>query len=122
MYKHLFKYSVFVITILTANLLTNVFSDYLVDYKNNYKPLTFTLVAMGIIVVVFYPLFSKMEDWVNSLSKHMIKSGKSFGGKYLGLFLIFFTSLFILMFFYAHMWYHINIVKLIFNGSIFNYF
>ncbi len=122
MYKHLFKYTVIIITILTANLLTSWISDYFISYKNHYKPLTFTFAAMGIIVVVFYPLFTKMEEFVNKLSKHMIKGGKSLGGKVLGLFLIFIIAILVLTYFYSRMWYEIDLLVLIFNGTIFDYF
>jgi len=77
MYRYFFRFVVTIVTILTANLLTNAISDYMISYKNHVKPLTFTLIAMGIIVVVFYPLFTKMEGWVKSLSVRVIKSGKS---------------------------------------------
>jgi hypothetical protein len=38
-------------------------------------------------------------------------------GKYLGLLFMFLAGLFILMCFYAHMWYGINVVKMIFSGG-----
>jgi hypothetical protein len=57
MYRFFFRFVVTTLTILTANLLTTAISDYMITYKNHVKPLTFTLFAMGIIVVVFYPLF-----------------------------------------------------------------
>jgi len=121
MYRYFFRFVVTIVTILTANLLTNAISDYMISYKNHVKPLTFTLIAMGIIVVVFYPLFTKMEEWVKSLSVRVIKSGKSLAGKYLGLTLAFLAALTVLCYFYAKMWYHIDLAKALVNGSIGNY-
>jgi hypothetical protein len=86
------------------------------------KPVTFTLIAMGIIVIVFYPLFTKMEEWVKSLSMKVVKSGKSIAGKYMGLTLAFLTSLAILCYFYAKEWYHIDLAKALLNGTIGGYF
>jgi hypothetical protein len=118
MYRYFFRFVVTTLTILTANLLTNVISDYMVSYKNHVKPVTFTLLAMCIIVVVFYPLFTKMEEWVKTLSIRVIKSGKSLAGKYFGLTFAFLAGLLILSYFYAKMWYHIDLVKALFNGNI----
>jgi len=63
---------------------------------------------MGVIVVIFYPLFTKMEEWVKKISTRFIRTGKSVAGKYLGLFLAFFVAMLILFYFYAKMWYNIN--------------
>lgn len=122
MYKHIFKYSAFILTILTANLITSAISDLLITYKNNYKPLTFTLLGMAVIVIIFYPLFTKLEELINGMSKNMIRTGHSIAGKYTGLFLVFVFSMLILLYFYARMWYNIDILVLIFNGKFFQYF
>lgn len=105
------------ITILTANLLTETISDYLVSYRNHLKPLTFTLLGMVLTVAIFYPLFIKLEEWVKNFSIRMIKSGKSLRGKYAGLLISFMASLFLLTYFYAKMWYHIDILRVILNGD-----
>jgi uncharacterized integral membrane protein len=62
MYQRFFKFTVTLLTILTANLLTSYISDLLVSHKFDLKPLRFTLIGMGIIAIVFYPLFLKLED------------------------------------------------------------
>jgi len=122
MYRYFFRFVVTTITILTANLLTTAISDYMISYKNHVKPVIFTLIAMGIIVVVFYPLFTKMEDWIKTLSLRVIKSGKSVAGKYLGLTLAFLAALAVLCYFYAREWYHIDLARALVNGSIGGYF
>jgi len=93
----------------------------MITYKNHVKPLTFTLVAMAIIVVIFYPLFLRMEVWLKKISVKVIKSGNSVAGRYIGLFLTFIAGLFILSYFYARMWYHIDLLKILFSGSIGRY-
>ncbi len=118
MYRYFFRFVVTTLTILTANLLTQAISDYLISYKSHMQPVTFTLIAMGIIVVIFYPLFAKMEEWVKALSMKVVKSGKSFAGKYLGLFLAFIAALVVLTYFYAKEWYHIDLAKALINGTI----
>jgi hypothetical protein len=121
MYRFLFRFAVTTITILTANLLTNMISDYLVSYKFQARPITFTLVAMGIITVIFYPLFLKLEIWIEGFSKKILKRGKSLAGNYLGLFLAFFGALLILTYFYARSWYHIDLLRVLIHGEIGKY-
>jgi hypothetical protein len=121
MYRLFFRFVVMTLTILTANLLTTAMGAYLATYKNQYKPLTFTLIGMTVIVVIFYPLFTKLEEWVKSLSVKVVKSGNSLAGKYLGLTLTFITALLILLYFYVKMWYHIDFIKALTSGSIGNY-
>jgi len=121
MYRFFFRFVVTTLTILTANLLTTALSDYMITYKNHVKPITFTFVAMAIIVIVFYPLFMKMEEWLKGISVRFIKSGNSVAGKYLGLSITFLAGLVILLYFYAKMWYHINLFKVLFSGSIGSY-
>ena len=68
MYRFFFRFTVTTLTILTANLLTTAISDYMVSFKNTTKPLAFTFIGMLIIVVVFYPLFMKLEKWIERIS------------------------------------------------------
>lgn len=121
MYRYLFRFAVTTLTILTANLITSAISDYMVSYKNHYKPLVFTLIGMMIIVMVFFPLFMKLEKSVEDLSVKVVKSGNSVAGKYLGLLLAFITGLVILFYFYAKMWYHIDFLRVLFQGGIGGY-
>lgn len=120
MYKHLFKFIVTTLTILTANLITSYISNLLVMYKFDVKPLRFTLISMGVITIIFYPLFMKLEDWLNDFSKKFVKAGHSLAGKYIGLILMFLVGILVLMYFYAKMWYNINIFRIMFQGTFFN--
>jgi hypothetical protein len=121
MYRYFFRFVVTTLTILTANLLTTALSDYMTTYKNHVKPLTFTLLGMAIIVVIFYPLFVKLEAWVKGFSVKVIRSGNSVGGKYIGLTLTFLCCLMILCYFYARMWYHIDLLQVFLHGNIGGY-
>jgi hypothetical protein len=121
MYRFFFRFVVMSLTILTANLLTNAISDYMVSYKNQYKPLTFTLIGMAITIAVFYPLFVKLQDWVKRISVKVIKSGNSFAGKFIGLPLTFLGCLAILVYFYARLWYHIDFFQILIHGDVRGY-
>jgi uncharacterized membrane protein len=122
MYRYIFRFIVTILTILTANLLTNAISNLLVSYKSNFKPLTFTMIGMAIIVLVFYPLFIKLEGWITNVSIKAIKSGNSLAGKYFGLLLVFTAGMTVLFYFYAKTWYHIDIFRILMSGTIKQYF
>lgn len=122
MYRYLFRIFVITLTILTANLLTTALSDYLITYRNHVRPATFTFIAMGIIVIVFYPLFTMLEEWVKKISVKFIKSGKGVAGKYLGIFFTFVAAMLVLFYFYGKMWYHIDFLRVLFHGDIAKYF
>jgi hypothetical protein len=112
MYRFLFRFSVIIVTILTASLVTGAISDYLVTFRDKYNPLKFTLIGMAIIVVIFYPLFIKLEGWIKKLSSRVMRSGNSFAGKYLGLPLMFIAAFLILFHFYTRMWYGISFFRI----------
>jgi hypothetical protein len=112
MYRYSFRFVVMTLTILTVNLITNAITNYMVSYKNHYKPVTFTFIGMAITVIILYPFFLKLEDWVKVISVKAIKSGKSVAGKYLGLLFTFLTALLVLFYFYAKLWYHIDFLKI----------
>lgn len=122
MYRRLFNFAVTTLTILTANLLTTYITDKLISLKWEVKPLRFTVISMAVITVIFYPLFIRLQDWTNSFSKKFIKAGHSLAGKYLGLILMFSAGLLVLTYFYARMWYNINIFRMIIEGRFFSSF
>jgi hypothetical protein len=121
MYRNSFRFVVMSITILTANLLTIALGNYFITFKNHVRPLTFTFIGMAVTVIIFYPLFAKLEEWVKGLSLKIVKKGKSLAGKYLGLALAFAGSLLLLSYLYAKMWYHIDLLKILVNGDLGNY-
>lgn len=122
MYRKIFNFAVTMITLLSANLLTAYITDKLISYKWDIKPLRFTLISMGIIAIIFYPLFTMLQGWLDRLSKRFVKAGHAVAGKYLGLLLMFVIGLFVLTGIYAHMWYDINVLKLIVNGNFLSSF
>jgi len=109
MSRTFFRFAVTTLTILTVELLVTWITGYLVSFRSRFDPYTFTLISMGIITAVFYPLFTKIHGWINALSKKIIKSGKSVGGKFVGMLLAFLVCFGILFYFYLKMWYGISL-------------
>ncbi len=118
MHKNLFKFAVLSITILAAELVANSITSYLVSYKWQFKPLRFTLLSMVIILIVFYPLLTQFEKWFNKFTKRFVKASNSYFGKYLGLLFMYFVALIILTYFYAKMWYNIDLIDYVLDGKI----
>lgn len=116
-YNKVFRFVVFTITILTANVLSEFLTEYLISFKGLYRPITFSLMAMGVIVLIFYPAFLVLEQWIAKLSFNIVKTGKSLAGKYTGLFIAFFVSLLVLTYLYVKVWYDINIFDFLFMGK-----
>jgi len=118
MYRKLFNFAVTTITLLTANLLTTFITDNLISHKWEVKPLRFTLISMAIITIVFYPLFIRLHKWLDRFSRRFVKAGHSVAGKYLGLLFMFAAGLLVLTYFYAKMWYNINLFRAIIDGNL----
>jgi len=76
---------------------------------------------MIVTVLIFYPLFVKLEEWVENISADILKRGHSMTGKYLGLIFSFFVCLIVLAWFYAKMWYRIDLLKILIRGDLGRY-
>ncbi|MFN8256905.1 MAG: hypothetical protein U0W24_14515 [Bacteroidales bacterium] len=118
MNRYLVKFTVFTLTILTANLLGDIASDFLTSYKADLKPFVFTLLAMTVIVAIFYPLFEYLDKWILKLTKRAVREGKSLAGRNTGIILVFTVSILILVYFYMKQWYGLDFIKVILNGKI----
>jgi hypothetical protein len=118
LYRKLFRFVVITLTILTANLISDFLSNYLVSFKNHYKPIPFTFLAMGVIVLIFYPALQVLDHWIGKFSKNIVETGKSLAGKYVGLLIAFAVALLVLMYFYLQVWYDKNIFDYLFLGKI----
>ncbi len=121
MYRNLFRFAVFTVTILAANLLTSTLSNYFITFRHHMKPVTFTIIGMAVTVLIFYPLFVKLEELVEKISMDVLKRGRTTLGKYVGLIFSFLVCLVVLIWFYAKMWYHIDLLKIFIKGDLDKY-
>jgi uncharacterized membrane protein len=108
-FKRLFKVFVFVLAILTANICANYLDAYLSGYRNHYDPVLFTALGMGIIVLIFYPLFLFLDDLVENAAESFLLLGKRLIGRKLGMIAAFCAAFYGLYYLYARMWFGINI-------------
>jgi hypothetical protein len=96
---------VFIISILSVNLITDRITNYLLEHKHMTHPAKATLVGMFLTIAVLYPAFMWIDDLSEKLTKHFFKAGKKAGGKTIGLLIAFSLAIGILFFFYLHLWF-----------------
>jgi hypothetical protein len=111
--RKIFSFFVLIITVLAVNLLTNFLANYMLHYKAIASPLKFTAIGMAIIVAIFYPAFKFLDELIRLFAEKIIKKGRHVFGKNLGFLLMFLIVLFSLYCIYAHIWFRINVVKVI---------
>ena len=107
---------VFIVSILTANLVTTWIDDYVITYKDTYKPYIFTWIGMAIVIIVYYPLFSRIDKWSTVLADKFIRFGKKYTGEKTGAFFAFVFLLLLLYYFYGKLWFESNVFSNFFHS------
>lgn len=104
------KYAALIISILTASLI----NEYLLKLiKSYYEEPTYQSVAIGMLItiIVFVPLFSILNKWINRATKSYIKTSKKVASNSkTGLYVSFMIALFILFVLYAKQRHEIDVI------------
>ncbi len=108
-FRHLFKAFVLILTILSVNLLTAHLDNYLSGYRGQYDALTFTLLGMTAVVIIFYPLFSWLDGWADRVAREFLRLGKRLIGRKLGMILAFLAGFYGLFYLYGELWFQTNL-------------
>lgn len=104
-YKKWVNTLVFIISILTVNLITDRITNFLLLHKHITSAPKATLLGMGIMVIVLYPCFLWIDDWSEKLTKRYLNVGKNAAGRFLGVLLAFTFAIAILFCFYLNLWF-----------------
>lgn len=96
-------------TVLVVNLLEESFENYIASEAHHYNPYIFTAVGMVLIFISLYFLFIQLEHWINGFLENTLKAGKSIMGKKVGIFIMFTIVMFVIFYFYAKMWFGIDV-------------
>ena len=115
-YRKFFKFMVLIIGILLANLLTIWIDAFMLSYKWQYSPHIFTWIGMGVVVIIYYPLFTKIDKWATKLGDKFLKAGKKLIGKEIGVFFAFLLALLLLYFLYGLEWFDSNVFTSFFKS------
>ncbi len=111
-YRKFVNFLIFIISILTVNLVTTVISDYLMRYMHQTHPLKATLIGMVLMVFVLYPAYNWIDDLSEKTTKKIFTAGKNAAGKFFGLLWAFSVAFAILFVCYLNLWFNIKIWKL----------
>lgn len=113
MKKKIVKYITFIISILIANLLKTHIDLMLVENKHEYSPLVFTWIGMGIVLIVYYPLFIYIDKIASNLTDRFLKAGKTFIKYKIGIYLGALIAILVLYYFYFNLWYDRDFLRLV---------
>jgi uncharacterized protein YacL len=110
-YKQFFKFMVLMLGILFANLITMWIDGYMMTYKLKFPQYTFTWIGMAVIVVIYYPLFTRIDKWATRASDKFMRVGKKVVGREIGAILAFIGAMLLLFYLYGLQWFHTNVFK-----------
>ncbi len=103
------RYAVYILTILIANYLSEIFFEHLNQFKErNYLTV---LLGMGIIVAVYVPLFGFLEKYLKKASKSYMSGSKSIAkNSKQGMLIGFGVGFLVLFYLYAKLWFKLDLV------------
>jgi|GEM_PF-1809938 len=100
------KFFLMFVSVLAANLLSNLLTNFMLTrMRTEFTPAAATALAMLVLAIFLFPLFSYLDTWATGLSKFLLKTGKKFLGRTIGLFVVFLALLALLYYGYARLWF-----------------
>jgi len=101
---------IFAVSILSSYLITGAIEDRVLQETEQYRPLTATLLGMGIIILIFVPVFAYADKITEASVKAILKQTTAGVGKVFGV-LIFITVIFVILFaLYLDRWFGISVI------------
>lgn len=111
-YRKFAGFLIFIISILTINLITTFISDYLMSYMHFTHPLKATLIGMVLMVFILYPAYNWIDKLSNVITVRIFNAGRNAGGKFLGLLWAFGVAFGILFLCYLYIWFQVKVWQL----------
>lgn len=107
--RHITKAIIFTVTVLVSYLLTGLLEERLLQETERFRPATATLLGMGIIVLIFVPVFAYTERITQSIVKTGLQQTKSGAGRIIGV--LFFIALVLVVLFaiYLNKWFGLSV-------------
>ncbi len=113
--RKLTRYVILIFTILMADVIKEIVLHMIGLEKDVHHPYSSAAIGMGVIVVVFYPMFTIMEKVLEYITEHYVKATKGVaGGSIKGLVVAFVLGIGILYFVYLKVWFNLNIFSRLF--------
>lgn len=108
-YRKFASFLIFIISILTVNLITTFISDYLMKYMHLTHPLKATLIGMVLMVFILFPAYNWIDKLSGIITVRIFNAGRNAGGKFLGLLWAFFVAFGVLFLCYLYIWFNIKV-------------
>lgn len=110
MMRFITRSTIFVVSILASYLLTGFIEERVLHETEQFRPFTATLLGMGIIVLVFAPVFSYTEKITEAVIKSGLQQTKAGAGRILGV-LAFVAVVFVILFaLFLDRWFHMSVL------------
>jgi uncharacterized protein YacL len=110
--RNLTKFFVFILTLFIAEIVSTIAKNYLNIHTGSNNPYKLTAIKMGIIIAIYYPVFTLLSRLSEILSKHFFKKTKTvLVGGIPGLIIAFLIGLAICYGIFLKLWYHINVFE-----------
>lgn len=114
MKKNIEKALIFAISVLTAKIVAEKIFNLVIGYRDSINPYTSTALGMLIILLVFTPILTFMNQMLSKITKGYLKASKKVAKKsHQGLYIGAFVAIMILYFIYLNSWYQINLIDLV---------
>jgi len=110
MMRHLTRAVVFSVTVLVSYLVTGALEDLHPSETEHFRPLTATLLGMGIIVLIFVPVFAWTEKFTEAIVKAALRQSRSGAGKIIGALLFVIIVFVILLALFLDRWFERSLI------------
>lgn len=100
---------IFTVTVLSSYLLTGLLEEYLLGETERFRPVTATLLGMGVIVLIFVPVFSFTERITESVVAASLKQTSRGAGRIIGIVLFTFLVFATLFAIYLGRWFGLSV-------------
>ena len=111
--KSITKFCIFILTIFIAEIVSTIAKNYLNIHTGYKDPYRLTAIQMGIIVVIYYPIFTFLGSVAEMISKSFVKKTKSVFSGVPGIIIAFALGLLICFGIFLKLWHHINLLQVI---------
>lgn len=110
MMKHITRAVIFTVSILTSYLITGAIEIRVLSETERFRPVIATAVGMGVIVLIFVPIFAYTDKMTQAAVKAGLQQTKSGAGKVLGVVIFIIVVYFLLFALYLDRWFEMSVL------------
>ncbi len=110
MMKFVTRAIIFSVSILTSYLITGAIEERVLTETERFPPLTATLIGMGIIVLIFAPVFAYTERITEAAVKASLQQSKAGAGKVIGVVMFVVIVYIILLALFLDRWFNVSLL------------